>query len=456
MLESLVFEDRRFDLGRSECSTNKFSIIVGKNGTGKSRLLSSIVRHFAAPPRDAVSNRERFAFDPISEVKYQTAPNSVIAVSTSPFDKFPVWRDESSASRYSYLGLRGLPSMNLGLTFMSRIIGRLVDAILQDSRRANVIGSTLEDLGYLPHLKARFLLQIGRDDLQAFFESEDKVGFLLENPRFGRPRAVYPGAGYWVGSTARPKADYESVHKAEELAFALQQMLEFNFPSRQDILLDSNGIYELRNGIPIGSEHVTLMEAGLLRLKDVELQKVDGTSPFRINDASSGEQCVVMTLVGIASRITDNSLICIDEPEICLHPEWQERYMERLISTFSEFSECHFIIATHSPQIVANLENRQCFVVDMESGGATPAESFYRRSADFQLANVFKSPGYKNEYLSRELIGTLAVLSSTLNPDEKVLKKAQELVNFKPKLHESDPLNKLVDMLVAALAEARS
>lgn len=37
----------------------------------------------------------------------------------------------------------------------------------------------------------------------------------------------------------------------------------------------------------------------------------------------------------------------------------------------------------------------------MENAKTTDASQFINNSIDFQLANVFKSPGFKNEYLSR-------------------------------------------------------
>lgn len=58
---------------------------------------------------------------------------------------------------------------------------------------------------------------------------------------------------------------------------------------------------------------------------------------FSIKDASSGEQSIILSILGIASKIKDNSLICIDEPEICLHPEWQEKYIEILTQTFTNY-----------------------------------------------------------------------------------------------------------------------
>ncbi|MWT62345.1 AAA family ATPase, partial [Escherichia coli] len=117
-----------------------------------------------------------------------------------------------------------------------------------------------------------------------------------------------------------------------------------------------------------------LSDIGLFNVHDIIVsrkttRKLDGwqwwsdpTEPFSINDASSGQQCMLLNILGIASSIEDNALILIDEPEISLHPEWQENYIQLLIDSFTHVKGCHFIIATHSPQIVAKLKNKNCFV----------------------------------------------------------------------------------------------
>ena len=338
------------------------------------------------------------------------------------------------------------------LAFMARILGSLASAILKEKNRANIVKDTLYHLGYLPHIRARLLFQMSQDEINAFRNAPNSVQYILSN-NFRLDRFSQRGQYSFSLAGRRKPYDRADEEKAYQLADALHDVINKNMPSRLDLLLDEHGIHEERYNFPLDQRHIALMEAGLLRLKDVELQKIWADKPFKINDASSGEQCVLMSLLGIASQIEDNTLICIDEPEVCLHPEWQEQFIERLISTFSGFHSCHFIIATHSPQIVANLKENNCFVVDIETATTFAAENLTHRSADYQLANVFKAPGFRNEYLSRELLATLTTLSSEIAPSTKIRAKAENLLELSKTLHPDDPLNELMKLLAQAFAE---
>ncbi|TOE35513.1 ATP-binding protein, partial [Vibrio parahaemolyticus] len=83
---------------------------------------------------------------------------------------------------------------------------------------------------------------------------------------------------------------------------------------------------------------------------------------------------------------SDNSIILIDEPEISLHPKWQENFMPLLMSVFSGYQSCQFIIASHSPQIVSNVSKTNCFVTSISKGSIYESSYFYNKSSDFQLA----------------------------------------------------------------------
>jgi hypothetical protein len=158
-----------------------------------------------------------------------------------------------------------------------------------------------------------------------------------------------------------------------------------------------------------------------------------------------------MTMLGIAARIKDGSLICIDEPEVCLHPEWQERYIQLLMSTFQGFNFCQFVVATHSPQIVSRLGSENCYVLDLQSNSLQPAEAFNNRSADFQLAEVFNAPGFKNEYMMRELLGVVATLSSGQVLNQKQIGFIESAKSLKSLFSLEDPVLHLINMVVEAL-----
>lgn len=63
---------------------NSFSILVGNNGVGKSRLLSSLSNSFI----EYIERPAYIAMDSSYEADYFTNIPKVITVSTSPFDTF--------------------------------------------------------------------------------------------------------------------------------------------------------------------------------------------------------------------------------------------------------------------------------------------------------------------------------------------------------------------------------
>ncbi|WP_337928874.1 AAA family ATPase [Xenorhabdus sp. PR6a] len=165
-----------------------------------------------------------------------------------------------------------------------------------------------------------------------------------------------------------------------------------------------------------------------------------------MNDASSGQQCILLNVFGIAASIEDDSLILIDEPEISLHPEWQETYIHLLMEVFTHIKGCHFIIATHSPQIISNLSEKNCFVTLIENGDIIPAKSYVNKSADFQLATLFEAPGVENEYLKRIAVNILTVLSNGTYDKNDNSSDLELLIKNRNKIDENDSVRKLIDL----------
>lgn len=84
----------------------------------------------------------------------------------------------------------------------------------------------------------------------------------------------------------------------------------------------------------------------------IVLPNGDSTGIYRL---SSGEkQIIVMLAQLIFGRQRDTFII--DEPELSLHLGWQEIFVETLIKASPN---TQFIMATHSPTILGNIENQQ-------------------------------------------------------------------------------------------------
>lgn len=80
-----------------------------------------------------------------------------------------------------------------------------------------------------------------------------------------------------------------------------------------------------------------------------------------IEKLSSGENNLVIMFYHIIFETEDNSLVLLDEPEISLHIDWQFDFIDKLLEIQSELKKTKplmFIIATHSPQILNDHQDR--------------------------------------------------------------------------------------------------
>ena len=78
-----------------------------------------------------------------------------------------------------------------------------------------------------------------------------------------------------------------------------------------------------------------------------------GDREIGLETLSSGEKHDFIMFYNLIFNISENGLVLIDEPEISLHIEWQETYIDKLI-TICEMNGLQAIIATHSPNIVSS------------------------------------------------------------------------------------------------------
>ena len=114
-----------------------------------------------------------------------------------------------------------------------------------------------------------------------------------------------------------------------------------------------------------------------------------GVSANNLSDGTLKLLC----LIAILKNPTPPPLICIDEPELGLHPDWIKLVAELLQDAAMR---TQVIVATHSPHIVAKLEPDQLIVVEKEDG-QTLMKQFSREDQssmakwlkDFNLADLW-------------------------------------------------------------------
>ncbi|WP_278352426.1 AAA family ATPase [Chryseobacterium gleum] len=400
---------------------NIFSILVGKNGTGKSTLLGNLTSDLIKE----VSKRKKYYNDEDHyeyslfyriEDSHNFFPSEIISVSTSPFDKFPINRFHRNKN-YTYLGLRDVNSTSFGLGYLSKIIGSLIESIFFDNKQASEICNVLEFLGYRDDIHIVLDYVITPQNIEELLKSENiSADFDNRSNTFFRRlnRSFFTNSDNSLNE-----------RKLNKLIKIVRTSYEKNlFGKRIELKISRYGFEYSSDLIEIESL-IFLFDTGILKLRDVLFIKIQDYEKYSIKEASSGEQSIILSILGIASKIKDNCVVLIDEPEICLHPQWQETYINILTQTFDKYRNCQFIIATHSPLIISRLSTLNSFIIDMESGELANARNFVNNSVDFQLANVFNHPGYKNEYLLRIAMN----IFSNISKNKKFSR--QDFINFK-------------------------
>ncbi len=91
--------------------------------------------------------------------------------------------------------------------------------------------------------------------------------------------------------------------------------------------------------------------------KEMSISKLEGfvfsTEHGKISASSlsSGEQHELVLLYELLFKLSPNSLVLIDEPELSLHVVWQQQFLKDL-KMITDISPFDALIATHSPQII--------------------------------------------------------------------------------------------------------
>lgn len=121
-----------------------------------------------------------------------------------------------------------------------------------------------------------------------------------------------------------------------------------------------------------------------------------------VNQLSDGEKCLLAMVGDLARRlaIANPSLpdplqgygvVLIDEIELHLHPKWQREIIPALKRTFPN---CQFIVTTHSPQVISQVQPEGIYILEKTEEGiiAKKPESSFGRDSNRILEDLMDVP----------------------------------------------------------------
>jgi predicted ATPase len=147
---------------------------------------------------------------------------------------------------------------------------------------------------------------------------------------------------------------------------------------------------------------------------------------FGIDSLSTGEKTLVSKVLYLYFKNIKNKIILIDEPELSLHPSWQNKVL-KVYEKFAIDNNCQIIIATHSPHIIASAKNEyiRALRVDNETNQVRVLNNLYAEGRDINSV-LFDVMG-EVEYRPREFEDKIDKLYHFI--DQQDFNKAKELLN---------------------------
>lgn len=351
-------------------------------------------------------------------------PRRAIAVAHLPTDRFK-FNKHHDDDFYVYLGLRQATNMTTTGALETKVLLGFVDA-MQRVRAPAIFTNWLSDLKLGPDVK----IEIGLDrrriyETSNFEEFRDEALSRIE--RFG-------GAGRSLSEKRRAEVQ-ENLKAFWPFLVALRNFPTQKMSGRQRYRPVAYSLaFDLEN-LPVLFSEFDVSEMikigrNLRVISDVSLVFIKSQYEVLFSDLSSGEQQVLGTIIRSVAELGQNSVLVIDEPEVSLHPAWQRMYLPRLLETLSFFPQTHVILATHSHFMVSDVAEGKASLTVATNEPGVRFRSFdggvYGRSPENILYRVFGIATSSNFYVERDLTKALRIVSGVDDFDRHELSEIFE------------------------------
>ncbi|GGB01873.1 hypothetical protein ERX37_00190 [Macrococcus hajekii] len=402
---------------------NTYTLLLGENGTGKSKLLENIMIYY--------SGKNSLVMH--MEFENQIEPTNLIYSTYTPFDRLRINKE----FRYSNNGIRKniyYPSRNhndlINLTCISYLKCRLINHsrfkkianVLNKTMNFNILDGELliesinhigyESLGRKAHSTSKIMkkeyiskIQLRKKELLSYFKNftsfieenyflEELVDEIINKNRFP---IFYNESGdsktelmilLSIINAKLDDKDFEKIisfirksdiyYDIELYLISITIKLDYielkqnyghlkNYKNKnkmflklEDILYFFEKKYNLDRSIEFINNDIEILE--FLNIKMIDDLLFEGNFETKVLTMfSSGEFSLFTRIFEINLYINKHSLILIDEPEVHLNPKWINDFYYILRSCFQNL-ECHFIIASQSPFIVKMMTKEQVYI----------------------------------------------------------------------------------------------
>lgn len=349
IIESMYFGQYSNPIHLSDSNSNKITILLGVNGTSKSRILRALLDDAVSSISENVPEAVLFSDIDLSNAclpTYYSRPKKVIAISSVPTDRFPTKSRFSTfrakktihdINEYEYIG----PKHNSNLVSRMQSLEALITLSLSNKKATDAQYDFIRKLSLKTNVPYNFNVRVLNAELMSSIISSDFVSGNGRNRVEDVLRAA-PDIQEKINNPAWVSKSFmilKKIIESRELSFSLNGDINHD-ENYDDVLLDHLKIKSIKLSSKLSTYNT----------KNNNKKSIHGIDHF-----SSGQWGLFSSLSALSLSVVDNTMILIDEPESTLHPSWQRSYIDDLLQAISHVKGCHVFIATHSPLLVNSL-----------------------------------------------------------------------------------------------------
>jgi predicted ATPase len=371
------------------------TVVVGRNGTGKSNVLEALVLIFRNldlkepakfPYRIQYECRGRIVHIDATSKKpvYKVGPDkdALKTISKKAFEE----ADGNGYRRYlpaHVFGYYSGPSNRMEEHFDAHQV-RFYRDLLDGKPTAH-----LRPLFYARTVHSQFVLLAffsGMGDSQAKFLKKylgihglESVLFVLNEPPWATAKKYRDYGWFWEArgvvrdfldrlyATALAPLRLKKQPIPLELARKEHRDHYYLFVADHKALRRLGEPYENQQALFAALESTYI--SSLIREVRVKVRIGPNEESLSFRELSEGEQQLLMVLGLLKFTQQEESLFLLDEPDTHLNPAWSVEYLDLLKKVVGESQKSHFIITTHDPLVVAGLTKEQVQLLERDENG---------------------------------------------------------------------------------------
>lgn len=347
------------------------SIVLGRNGSGKSNFFEAIVEIFVSLDLNKLTNfdyeinylcnTQKVLIKQHGKTRIAFIDNKKVAISL-------ITKCEEGTNRKKYLPKHIF-------AYYSGQSNRLESYFVkheEDYKKELLKGNdqSLRKFIFAKSLYSQFIILafLAFDDENARTFLKDYIGikeidsveFVLKNPSWKGP----PDGDQRFWNSAGIVADYlGEIAKIALLVEDEPKIKRYWFKSEDDFKLfankcgDNTELFKIIESIYISD----LLANIIVRVNMYNDEKLT------FDQLSEGEQQLLTVIGMLRFAGYDESLFLLDEPETHLNPVWKQSYTDLLSEYISIHKSTHTIITTHDPLVISNLDKEQIRVFEKNS-----------------------------------------------------------------------------------------